>query len=246
MSAAAAFDALAARYDEVWTESPSGRAQRNLVWRELDPLFRRGDRILDVGCGTGADAAHYAARGVAVEAVDASPAMVRIAQARGTFPTRVLRAEDLAVLEGPYDGAFSNFGALNCLADLGGVAASLAALIRPGGRLAICMMGRFCAWEVLYYSARGKFTKAFRRVRGRATASVGISISYPTVAQLASAFAPGFELQRWVGIGLGVPPSYVRLPERLVRTLEACDRGLATMPLARAAADHRLLLWMRK
>ena len=66
MSARAAFDAIARRYDQVWTESPAGRAQRDLVWREWDPVFSPNDRILDIGCGTGVDAAHYASRGVIV------------------------------------------------------------------------------------------------------------------------------------------------------------------------------------
>src|SRR5690349_6618752 len=64
---APAFDTVAARYDELWTESPAGRAQRELVWRELDPRLHPGQRILDIGCGTGADAAHFTARGLDVE-----------------------------------------------------------------------------------------------------------------------------------------------------------------------------------
>ena len=63
-----------------------GRAQRNLVWRDIDALFHAGERILDIGCGTGEDAAHFAARGVHVYATDASPAMVRVARERGSRP----------------------------------------------------------------------------------------------------------------------------------------------------------------
>lgn len=42
----------------------------------------RGCRVLDAGCGTGAAAAELAARGAEVVAVDISPALVRIAEAR--------------------------------------------------------------------------------------------------------------------------------------------------------------------
>ena len=55
-----------------------------------------------------------------------------------------------------------------------------------------------------------------------------------------------FELQRWTGIGLLVPPSYVKLPAALVRALAACDRVLARLPLLRALADHRLFVLVRK
>ena len=48
------FDRQAARYDELWTTTPIGRAQRNLTWSRMDPLFHRGDRIL-VEAGTYAE-----------------------------------------------------------------------------------------------------------------------------------------------------------------------------------------------
>jgi hypothetical protein len=177
--------------------------------------------------------------------VDASLEMIRIAQARGGFSARVLRAEELAELGGPYDGAFSNFGALNCVAELGGVSANLARLIRPGGVVAICTLGRFCAWEFLYYSVRGQFRKALRRTRGSAPSSLGIAVCYPSVARLAAAFRPAFKVRSWMGIGLTVPPSYVWLPALLVRLFGACDRALARLPLLRSLADHRLVIFVR-
>ena len=278
------FDSLAARYDALWTTTAIGRAQRDLAWRHMDPLFQPGDRILDIGCGTGEDAAHFAARGVTVYATDASPAMIQVAAARGGFTAEVRSAEELAQIGGPFDGAISNFGALNCVKDLPGVAGSLAALVRPGGSVAICILGRFCAWETLHYAVRFQFAKAFRRWRGRALvgqvdnlqrvgspladvcegpksagsqparrtpscptkhAAPGITIYYPTIAEIRAAFAPNFQLQRWTGIGLLVPPSYVKLPAALVAVFAACDRRLARLPLLRGLADHRLFLLVR-
>jgi len=251
MNSAAAFDGVAARYDALWTTTVIGRAQRNLVWREMETLFQRGDRILDIGCGTGEDAAHLAARGVSVLATDASPAMIQVALARGGFTAEVRGAEDLAHIGGTFDGAISNFGALNCVADLPVVARSLAALVRPGGQVAICLLGRFCAWETAYYGVRLQWKKAFRRLTGRALAcpspgSIGIMVHYPSTAQIRAAFAPAFVLKRWTGIGLFVPPSYVELPASVIRRLAACDRLLARLPLLRALADHRLFLLVRE
>src|SRR5437660_1167164 len=128
---AAAFDILAARYDELWTETAAGRAQRELVWREVDPLFRPGMRVLDLGCGTGADAAHYAERGVAVDAVDASAAMVERANARVGLTARVLPVEAVGALSESFDGVLSNFGVLNCVETR--QAEGLRHVVRPGG-----------------------------------------------------------------------------------------------------------------
>jgi ubiquinone/menaquinone biosynthesis C-methylase UbiE len=238
------FDQIAARYDTLWTTTPIGRAQRNLVWRDIDPLFHRGEKILDIGCGTGEDAAHFETRGVHVYASDASPVMVQVARERGVTAT-VCDAEELARIDRLFDGAISNFGALNCVGNLPAVAVSLARLVRPGGHLAICLLGRFCAWETLYYAFRFEWSKACRRWQ-HAVRYQGIPIHYPAVSELRAAFAPDFELQRWAGVGLLVPPSYVKLPAVLVRLLAACDRLLARLPVLRAMADHRLFLLVRK
>src|SRR5688572_7892814 len=109
----AAFDRLAETYDALWTNSAVGRVQRDQVWREIDAVFRPGDRVLDLGCGTGEDAAHLVSRGVNVHAIDPSPAMVRVALRRGGFTAEVGTQP-----QGVYDGVLSNFGALNCVEDL--------------------------------------------------------------------------------------------------------------------------------
>jgi ubiquinone/menaquinone biosynthesis C-methylase UbiE len=79
---AAPFDLLAERYEALWSRSAIGRLQREAVWRVVDTLFRPGDTVLDLGCGTGDDALHLMSAGVAVHGVDSSPEMVRIARGR--------------------------------------------------------------------------------------------------------------------------------------------------------------------
>jgi ubiquinone/menaquinone biosynthesis C-methylase UbiE len=144
--AAAYFDRLAAQYDEAWTSSPAGRWQRDAVWRHVDPLIRRGDRILDLGCGTGEDALHFAELGGQVLALDVSPAMVGVARAKGVN-ARVLAIEDSHIFAVAFDLVFSNFGALNCIRDLSDLHATLARLVRKDGYLAVCLMGRLFILE---------------------------------------------------------------------------------------------------
>jgi ubiquinone/menaquinone biosynthesis C-methylase UbiE len=247
MTAAAAFDRIAAAYDAQWTDTPAGRAQRDLVWRHADRLFRSGDVVLDIGCGTGEDAAHFVANGVRVHAIDVSPEMIRVASRRGGFTTAVAGAEEISGPDAAYDGAISNFGALNCVAELSEVARNLARVVRPGGHVAVCVIGRFCWWESLYYAVRLQFRKALRRVTAKPVmTSMGMPVYYPTVADLRAAFAPGFLCERWTGVGLLVPPSYVRLPRGVVRVLAAMDRFLAGWPPLRGMADHRLIILVRK
>jgi len=267
VQAGLAFDQVADQYDASWSETAIGRAQREAVWREVDPLFKPGDRILDLGCGTGIDALHFESLGIGVYGIDASAEMVRIAKARGVeaehlpieavgpglLPCRRAFAGRAARKRGGgpeglphFDGAFSNFGALNCIADLLSVSGALARLVRPQGYLAICLMSRCCAWEILHYLGRLKPAKAFRRWHPAGSqASIRVHVYYPSVRQIVRAFKPDFRLIRWCGIGLCVPPSYINLPDAIVARLASADRRLAHLPLLRALADHRFLIFQR-
>lgn len=239
----AAFDALAARYDELWTATAAGLRQREAVWRRIDGLFREGDSVLDLGCGTGEDALHLAAAGARVTAIDASREMVRVARSRGVNAFR-LPIERAGELGGPFDGALSNFGAFNCVADPGAAAASLAPLIRRGGYFALCVIGPCCAWEICHYLRRLDFGRAFRRWKpGGCSSSLGVHVRYPTVRGLVRALRGTFELVRWYGIGVFVPPSYVGT--RSAARVAALDARAAGWPVVRTIADHRLLIFKR-
>jgi SAM-dependent methyltransferase len=246
LAAGAAFDALAERYDEQWSESVTGRKQRAAVWRWVQPLFHAGDRILDLGCGTGVDAAHFIRRGIEVLGIDASQEMVRLARSRGVN-ARQLPIELLGRLTGEFDGAISNFGALNCVSDLESVSSALGRLIRTGGYVALCFAGGCCVWETLYYLWRRKPAKALRRLKyGGTEASLGVHIEYPPVCRLVRMFRRDFRLIRWCGIGLCLPPSYVEgISEHTMEWLGAADRRFAHCPVLRGLADHRLVVLQR-
>jgi ubiquinone/menaquinone biosynthesis C-methylase UbiE len=258
----APFDGIAATYDEVFTDSIIGRAQRDSVWRELDRSFHVGQHILEINCGTGVDAVHLAARGVEVLACDISAGMLEVARRRVQSlrllaPVRLRRTaiEDISCLRdhAPFDGALSNFGGLNCIENLWPVARDLAQLVRPGARVVICSMGRCVGWEIAVFAARGRFREGFRRL-GPGPVYVRLGLErvpcwYPAVGALRRTFAPGFRLLRWKGVGLTVPPSYLerhaqRFP-RAIRALAKADLWLGRVPLLRVLADHYLLTFER-
>ena len=171
--------------------------------------------------------------------------MVEIARSRrikaDCFPIESLQYLDLRL-----DGVLSNFGALNCVTSLVSVAASLARMVRSGGRLALCFMSPACLWEIAFYLLCAEPGKAFRRLRGRATSSLGASVHYPTGTAIVSAFQGAFRLLAFYGIGVSVPPSYVTaLSDRAVERLSVIDRLLANKPILRSLADHRLYIFER-
>ncbi|PYV18416.1 MAG: class I SAM-dependent methyltransferase [Acidobacteria bacterium] len=225
--------------------------------------FRPGQRILEINCGTGADALHLAQRGARVVACDISAKMIRAARHRlageglaSSVEFRVLPTESICVLneERPFDGALSNFAGLNCAADVSAVASDLSRLLKPGAKLVVCVFGRWCLGEILWYLRRGNWHKALRRVRGktrRACLSSGaaVEVRYPSIRDLKRAFAPHFLLEEWQGVGIAVPPSYLepwaaRHP-RAFRAAARFDSRFSHLPLVKALADHVLLTFER-
>jgi len=242
----AAFDQLASRYDQLWTLSAVGHLQREAVWRRIGGLFEPGQDVLDLGCGTGEDGLRLMQAGLHVRAIDASGEMVRIARDRGV-DAQTLPIENCGLLDESFHVVISNFGALNCVKDLEALREPLARLVRPGGYMAICIIGRFCAWETAWaLLRRWQPAKAFRRWRKSVLSSLGIRVFYHSRKRLEAAFRPRFTLMSWCGIGLCVPPSYVTgLSGAVLQKLDALDRRVAHWPVLRGLSDHRLFVFVR-
>ncbi|MBC8121871.1 MAG: methyltransferase domain-containing protein [Gemmatimonadaceae bacterium] len=247
------FDSLAADYDRRYAETAVGRLQRAQVWRQLNTLWQAGDSLVELGCGTGIDAAALSARSIRVLATDISPAMVEVARRRCGAGVRlaVLAAEQIGMLDEHFDGAFSNFAALNCILDLDAFARDLASRLRPGAKAAFCFFGRTCLWEILGYLVRGSPRKAFRRRRsGTVLASIGggteVAVRYYSPDQVKRAFTPWFRLIRTVGIGVSVPPTYldalVQRTPRLFKQLSRLDQVIGSYWPAIHLGDHTLYL----
>jgi 2-polyprenyl-3-methyl-5-hydroxy-6-metoxy-1,4-benzoquinol methylase len=260
-AAGRAFDSLAEIYDDVFTHSIIGRSQREAVWQTVLDTFKPRDRILEINCGTGEDAIFLARHGMTVLACDASERMIAVAEHRRAIEAPVssvefllLPTEQLGDLNGlrPFDGVFSNFSGLNCVADLESVARTLASLVRPGGSLLLCLSTRCCLWEAFWFIARAEFAKASRRWSGKATAQVdGISVNvcYPTIRALRRIFSPEFRLGSYKGIGITVPPSYLepwasRHPQ-VICWMRKLDQAICRCPILRATGDHVLLQFER-
>jgi ubiquinone/menaquinone biosynthesis C-methylase UbiE len=240
-----AFDNLASQYDRLWTCTTIGQLQREAVWRNIASLFKPGETVLDLGCGTGEDAVRLINAGLRVHGIDASPEMVRIARDRGV-DAEVLPIESCRQLEGRFDAGLSNFGAMNCVEDLESLREPLGRLVRPGGYLVICLIGRFCLWETAWSLSHARPAKAFRRWRTSAMSSLGFRVFYPSKEKLESSLGPHFTLLNWRGVGLSVPPSYVTgLSDGVLHKLDAFDRRIAHWPVLRGLSDHRLFVFVR-
>jgi trans-aconitate methyltransferase len=92
---------------------------------------RRGERILDLGCGDGYLTQRVAESGAQVLGVDNSPEMISAAKARG-LDVHQLNAETMG-FENEFDAVFSN-AALHWMRDQNAVLRNVHRALKPGGR----------------------------------------------------------------------------------------------------------------
>lgn len=135
------YDDGAERRDRT-TKEPWKLAERQAF---LDRLRAAGrTRLLEIGAGTGQDAAFFAAGGLDVTATDLSPEMVARCRAKG-IRAHVMDFLGLDLPAGSFDGVH----AMNCLlhvpdADLPAVLATVARLLRPAG---LFFVGVYGGWD---------------------------------------------------------------------------------------------------
>jgi trans-aconitate methyltransferase len=116
------------------------------VWKHGEALVEllrpvAGERILDVGCGTGHLTARLAEAGADVVGLDSSAVMLE--QARAAYPHLEFVLGDARAFSfgRPFDAVFSN-AALHWVREAGAVARCVRACLRPGGRFVAELGGR--------------------------------------------------------------------------------------------------------
>lgn len=112
----------------------------------LDP--KPGERILDIGCGTGQLTAEVVRSGAQVTGIDRSASMIE--RARSNFPEIEFRVEDVREMrhEGEFDAVFSN-AVLHWVVPAEAAVAAMARALKPGGRLAVELGGRGNIVEII-------------------------------------------------------------------------------------------------
>lgn len=258
-----AFDAVAPMYDCSNAENRTLCDMRERLWEAVEAVVPPGSRLLDLGCGPGADVEHFAARGGEVTAIDWSPAMVQQARRRvrdaglqDRVDIRHLGIHELDRLApAMFDAAYSNFGPLNCVPDLRAAARLIADRLTPGGVLVASVIGRVCPWEIALYGVRGAWSRVAVRF-ARALTPVPLEgrrvwMRYYTPAALGRTFAEaGFVRVSLRTLGLLVPPPYLQAfadrHRTLVARLQRVEDVVGDWPGVRAWGDHFLIVLRKR
>jgi ubiquinone/menaquinone biosynthesis C-methylase UbiE len=256
-----AFDGAALWYDHLHATDSAFRHSRSYTHRIFLKYFRPGDRLLELNCGTGIDAVFLAGRGMHVHATDLSPGMIaevkrKIAlQDLATAITTEERGFDelRGLTDTRFDGAYSNFGGLNCTGRLDDVATTLAALVKPGAYMIATVMSDFCLWETLAMLSRLRWSAAIRRsAHGGIPANLGgetVTTYYYPPARFVEAFGENFHAVEILGLNILTPPlnhfRAYRLLRPLLPILYAVDEVVAPLPIFRRIGDHYIAVLRR-
>ena len=223
-SVAEAFDSASEEYDFTISHNYINTWIRKRSVSELLALAKPDDTLVEIGCGTGAEALEVADYVLRVIATDISDQMVEIVRKKvdarkesGKVIPVKLRAAEIdqvaTVLNGNRaQGAYSFNGALNCEPDLESFVTGLSSILVPGGYFACSVRNSLCFGEVLSHAVALQFEKMAPRKVQPIMVSVGgvdIPATYYSPSRFAEFFQGKFKLLRVIGLPAFLPPAYL-------------------------------------
>src|SRR5574338_1348850 len=179
-------------------------------------FLKKNDTILELNSGTGTDAVFFAKAGFKVLATDLSDGMieqinrkVKLENLSSDIDVIQLSYTDLDKINNrKFDFIFSNFGGLNCVADLNLVTKYFPSVLKDNGIVCLVIMPPICPWEIIQL-LRGKIKFAFRRFKRLEQSAnieeVRFNIYYFSHKKIMRALGLNFKLLKLTSLGVFTP-----------------------------------------
>lgn len=223
LKVSAAFSKQSKVFDEYYNDDDIIQYKRERVRKHVLQQLLPNSFLLELNCGTGEDALFFAQKGHFVHATDISCDMLQKLQVKlncygysNKISLENCSFTSLSCLKnkGPFDHIFSNFGGLNCTAELDKVIQQFSSLLNTGGKITLVVISKFCLWELLLVF-KGKFKTALRRFfsnKGRKANVEGIAFAcwYYKPSYIIKNLRNDFDLLSVEGLCTIVPPSYMK------------------------------------
>jgi SAM-dependent methyltransferase len=221
---AEAFDSASEEYDYTIRSNFINRWIRQRSIEELLEYAHPDDVLLEVGCGTGAEAMEISRRVAGIVATDISPAMIallrrKVESKRGRHNISALQlgaAEISRASQSLPNGrtrlAYSFNGALNCEPSIERFPAELAKVTEDEGYFICSIRNTLCLSEALVHGLFLQFDRMAPRKRQPIMVSVGgldIPSYYYPPARFARFFSPQFRVRKTIGLPAILPPAYL-------------------------------------
>jgi SAM-dependent methyltransferase len=154
------------QYEEVWRQKAARgdvpTAYRRGVNKRVDralQLLSSGERLLDIGCGTGVLPARARDRFRDVHGVDVAEAPVRIARRQGVVASIVNLNDQGLPYEDSYFDAVTILGVLHLLYDMRSALREIHRVLRPNGELIVAVPNMRALWRVYRLLVLGTFPR---------------------------------------------------------------------------------------
>ena len=256
------FDIASTNYDISFTFSNIGKAQRRMVYNHLNSILNQDKElsILELNCGTGEDAIRFAKLSHNVLATDISKGMIKVAKVKTSsknlsFKTLDINEIDETTFSKNFDFIFSNFGGLNCLSkdQLEAFLKTSIHLLKPNGKMTLVIMPKNCIWERLYFTIKGDFKNAKRRLTNKVVKAnvegVNVNTWYYNPEEITALSETYYTIKKIKPIGLTIPPSYLEnsfLSKRPFLSIFKRIDALITGSFWAKYADHFLIELQKK
>ncbi|MEM0128410.1 MAG: class I SAM-dependent methyltransferase [Thermoplasmatales archaeon] len=204
--------------------------------KEIDAIVKRcrsGQKLLEIGCGTGEEASKIMrATGCTIVCVDISLGMLKFAQSKmkergfsNKFVPLRMPAYSIGSMKGKFEIVYSFNGALNNEPNIKSFFNGLTEVIEDGGYFITSIRNRYSLSEALLAMLTANARRLSERMMGEVNVEVvgnNVRSHYFTDAEFLRLLPGSFSLEERIGLGIFVLPS---LYERFVmRRLE----GLVT------------------
>ncbi len=255
------FDTYAQSYDNHFTNSLIGKAQRLQVYQKLLLLIGLHNKsVLEINCGTGADALWLAKKAATVLATDISQGMIDVAKNKtytNAVDFRQLPAQNISALApNRYNIIFSNFGGLNCLnnEELQKFKNGCEQVQKSSDQLAFVIMGTNCKWETFFFRYKNDRIKASRRRNKDGVEAIingnPFKTYYYSPDDMKLLFKENYNYISAKPVGLFVPPSYLESyfikRKGLFGFLKLLDKLFGNFAFLSNYADHYLIVFKKK
>lgn len=256
-----AFDEYASTYDANFSETGIGMAQRSIVWLLLQNYLHLKLNVLEINCGTGFDAFHFAPKVKSWLASDLSKGMIQFCHdknEKAKDPLPKFLQIDARVISNlgtsQFDLVFSNFAGLNCLSpkELRDFSEQAAQVLTPHGKLVLVLLGQKCLWEDFYFRfKRDRRLHRRRTTNGLRTEIGGVSFNtyYYSPTELVDIFKH-FNVEITRPVGFFIPPSFMikHFPKNSfkLRFLVAFEKLVSNFSFLSNYSDHYIIVLQKK
>ncbi len=136
------YNDVADQYDQRYDHRDRGRLYYDHICDQIKAEIPDKEELLDIGCGTGLFAGRYFQSGGTVTGIDISSGMIRRAVANHPYAFFVIgNAEHLPFSDESF-GAVASLLAFSYLQDPDTMLADVYRVLRPGGSVALCTLGK--------------------------------------------------------------------------------------------------------